>query len=96
MSVPSQEAEELVLLVTLTALALSRDKSIFELELAGSFLTAVADQLFLLAVVLDEEEVQREIQEENKKEKAVDERLAALEKAVKELKGLCEKAATKK
>lgn len=56
--VPSQEAEELVLLSALTAITLARGMSVFEITLTGSFLTAVADQLFLLAVVLEEEEVQ--------------------------------------
>ena len=84
------------MLATATALALSKDKSVFEITLVGSFLTAVADQLSLLAVVQEEEELRRETREEAKKEKAVEARLAALEKSVKELKDLSAKPTAKK
>jgi hypothetical protein len=96
MAVASQEAEELVLLATLTALVLARDRSIFEMALAGSFLTAVADQILLLAVVIEEEQLQAERQETAKKEKEAEERLAALEKKVDKLKDLCEKIESQK
>ena len=93
---PSQEAEELVLLAIVTTLALSKDKSVFEMTLVGSFLSTVAGQLLLLAVVQEEEELRREKREEAKKEEAAEARLAALEKSVKELKDLFAKPTAKK
>ena len=57
------------MLAAVTALALSKDKSVFEITLVGSFLTAVADQLSLLAVVQEEEELRRETRERPKRRK---------------------------
>lgn len=88
-----READELVILATLTALALARGKDADELAVLAGFLVVVSDQLALIAAVLACQASAAEEAEDKKSGDDMAAKIAELEEQVKELKACCEKQA---